>query len=61
MTQVTQNKEPETFLIELFRAFFSDPVRFRTSSGHRLLRSVQARAQPFLRQGKQGSPLRERE
>ena len=30
MTQVTQNKETEAFLIELFRAFFSDPVRFRT-------------------------------
>jgi hypothetical protein len=30
MTQVTQNKETEAFLIELFRAFFIDPVRFRT-------------------------------
>jgi hypothetical protein len=32
MTQVTQNKEAEAFLIELFRAFFSKPVRFRTST-----------------------------
>ena len=32
MPQLTQNKETEAFLIELFRAFFSDPVRFRSST-----------------------------
>ena len=52
MTQVTQNKEAEAFLIELFRAFFSDPVRFRTST---FAPGRRGRG-PFLRQGKQAAP-----